>query len=230
MSRFWNPTHMIKVGSCHQLIPWTWRIVTTEGLGPGQAIFRILRKPHLTDSYSRYFENLNKNLSFASQTKCDKMLSYPIRSQIIYFYILLFSYVPGLYIFSFSYVVIIHLLRKWEGVEIYCRLISDRIESTRAWISFPAQYRTKFEIRLREVFQYNQNYKLGIWIWSQARTYLNSQNKFYDVLTLDHTRLFPTPIYQTTYSEYILHLVSPLHPYQHLLSQFLQRRWPTYPS
>ena len=32
MSRLQKPIHMIKVGSCHQLIPRTWHIDTTEGL------------------------------------------------------------------------------------------------------------------------------------------------------------------------------------------------------
>ena len=133
---------MIKVGSCHQLMPRTWYIVTTEGIGHGQSIVPILCKPHLPNSSFPDFENPNKNLSLASQTNCDKMLSDPIRSQIIYFYILLFSYIPGLYFF-FSYVVIIHLLWRGWGVVIYCKLIPDWIESTWAWISFPAQYRAQ---------------------------------------------------------------------------------------
>ena len=71
----------------------------TEGLGPVRLIVRILRKSHLSDSSSCDFENPNKNLRLASQNKCDKMISDPIWSRIIYFNILLFSYVPGLYIF-----------------------------------------------------------------------------------------------------------------------------------
>ena len=58
--RLQKPTHMIKVGSCHQIIPRTWLIVTTEGIGPGRAIVRILRKLHLPDSSSRDFEILTK--------------------------------------------------------------------------------------------------------------------------------------------------------------------------
>ena len=73
---------------------------------------------------------------------------------------------------------------------IYCKLIPGWIESTRAWISFPAQYITKFKILLGEVFQYTSNSKLGIWICIQARIDLNSQSKFYDILTLDHTKDF----------------------------------------
>ena len=106
-SSFRKLTQLTKVAHFHQimrkyhrLIPQNWRIVTTEGLGPGWSIVRILRKPHIPDSSSRDFENLNKNLSLASQKKCDKIVSDPIRSWIMYFYILLFSYVPGLYIFS----------------------------------------------------------------------------------------------------------------------------------
>ena len=36
------------------------------------------------------------------------------------------------------------------------------------------------------------NSKLGIWICSQPRKDLNSQSRFYDVLTIYHTRLCPT--------------------------------------
>ena len=50
------------------------------------------------------------------------------------------------------------------------------------------------------------NSKLGIWIFSQTRIDVNTQSKLYDVLTLHHTRLFPKNP-QTTYLEYILHLV-----------------------
>ena len=63
MSRLQNPTQMINLGSCHRLIPRTWRIVMTEGLGPGRAIISILRKLHLPDSSSRDFENPNENIS-----------------------------------------------------------------------------------------------------------------------------------------------------------------------
>ena len=124
VSRLQNPIHMIKVVSCHRLVLQTWRIVMIEGLSPGQTIVRILRKPHITDTSFHDFENPNENLSLASQTKCNKMLSDPIWSQIIYFYILLFSYVLDLYIF-FLYEVIIHLLQRGEGVGIYCKLITD---------------------------------------------------------------------------------------------------------
>ena len=96
------------------------------------------------------------------------------------------------FIFCFlSYVVIIHLLWRGEGVGIYCKFIPDWIESTLAWISFPTQYITKFEILNGEVFQYTSGSKLGIWLWSQARIYLNSQSNFYGVLTLDQASTCP---------------------------------------
>ena len=91
---------MIKVGSFHQLMTQTWQIFTTEGLGPGRAIVCIFHKPRLRDSYYRGFKNTNENISLEFQTECDKVLSDPIRSRIMYFYILLFSYVPGLYFVS----------------------------------------------------------------------------------------------------------------------------------
>ena len=107
----------------------------------------------------------------------------------------------------FFYVLMMQLLQRGEGVGMYCKLIPDWIKSTQARIPFPAQYRTKFEILLGEVFQYTSDSKLGIWICSQARIDLNSQSKFYDVLTLYHTS---TCTAQSTkkYTELILHLVS----------------------
>ena len=36
------------------------------------------------------------------------------------------------------------------------------------------------------------NFKVGIWLCIQPRIDLNSQYNFYDVLTLYHTRIFPT--------------------------------------
>ena len=105
--RFRNPKYIIKVGSYHQLVPRTCKIFTTKFRGHSCSIVRILRKSHLPHSYSRDFENPNKNLSWTFLKKCDKMLSDPIQRRIIYFYISLFSYVPGLFFFL-SYVVIIH--------------------------------------------------------------------------------------------------------------------------
>ena len=58
--------------------------------------------------------NPNVNLSLASQNKCDNMFSDPESDNI-------FSHFLGtylVYIFFFSYVVIIHLLRKGEGIRI----------------------------------------------------------------------------------------------------------------
>ena len=76
--------------------------------------------------------NLNVNLSLESQTKCDNMFSDPesynlfsyfqLRTWFIYFFL--------------SYVVIIHLLKRREGVVIYCKVITNLIELTRAQILF----------------------------------------------------------------------------------------------
>ena len=46
---------MIKVTSCHHLMPLPLKVFTTEGLGPGQAINHILRRPHLPDISSLDF-------------------------------------------------------------------------------------------------------------------------------------------------------------------------------
>ena len=54
----------------------------------------------------------------------------------------IFSHFLGtqlVYILFFSYVIIIHLLRRWGGVGIYCPLITDWIESTQAQILFSCQ-------------------------------------------------------------------------------------------
>ena len=57
-------------------------------------------------------------------------------------YIFTFFQLHNWFIFYFfSYLVIIHLLRRGEFVGIYCKLIPDWIESTWARILFPAQCR-----------------------------------------------------------------------------------------
>ena len=61
-SSFQNPTQMTKVAWCHQIMPLPWQIVTTEGLGPVQAINIILNKPHHTDSSSHDFEKVDEGL------------------------------------------------------------------------------------------------------------------------------------------------------------------------
>ena len=76
---------------------------------------------------------------------------FQIRSRIIISMVL--GYVPGLYFLFLSYVAIFHLLWRWEGVGIYCKLIPYWIESTPARILFPTQYRTKLEIPLGELFR-----------------------------------------------------------------------------
>ena len=154
---------MIKVGSCHRLIPQTRRIVMKEGLGTGRSIISIFRKLHLPDISSRDFENPNKNMSLASQKT---MWQNAFRSDPELNHIFLhfnFQLCTWFILCFLLYVVIIHFLWRGEGSVIYCKLIPGWIELTRAWISFPAQYRTKIEILLGEVFQYTSNSKLGIY-------------------------------------------------------------------
>ena len=62
------------------------------------------------------------------------------------------TYLDYMY-FSLSFVAIVHLLWRQEGVGIYYEFIPDWIESSPARILFAAQYRTKFEILIREVFR-----------------------------------------------------------------------------
>ena len=52
------------------------------------------------------------------------------------------------------------------------------------------------------------NSKLGIWLCSQPRIDLNSQSKFYDVLTRPY-KYFSNTLYKTTCTEHNLNLVSP---------------------
>ena len=49
------------------------------------------------------------------------------------------------------------------------------------------------------------NSKLGIWLFSQPRIYLNSQSNFYGVLTIPYRYLSNT-LYKTTCAEYNLHV------------------------
>ena len=62
------------------------------------------------------------------------------------------------------------------------------------------------------------NSKLGIEIWIQPKKDVNSESNFYDVITLDHTRLcseinllWSPENLQTTYFEHIIYLVPPGH-------------------
>ena len=74
---------------------------------------------------------------------------FQMRIWIIIFIVL--GYVPGF--FSLFYVPIVHLIRRWGGAGIYCKLIPDWIKLTPWRILFSNQYRTKLEILLGEVFQ-----------------------------------------------------------------------------
>ena len=55
-----NLIQMIKVASCHQLMPWPWQIFTAAGLGPSWAINHILHKAHIPDSSSCDFETVDE--------------------------------------------------------------------------------------------------------------------------------------------------------------------------
>ena len=74
--------------------------------------------------------------SLASQTKCDNMFSDPDLDHIFsHFY-----RVRTWFIFCFFlYMIVIHLLRRGQGVGIYCPLITNLIKSTQAQILFPHQ-------------------------------------------------------------------------------------------
>ena len=74
-------------------------------------------------------------MSLASQVKCDNLFSDTGVGS--YIFTFLFSQLRTWFIyFFFSYVVIIHLLRRGEGVGIYYKLISYWIKSTQAQLNW----------------------------------------------------------------------------------------------
>ena len=64
-------------------------------------------------------------------------------------YIFIFSVTCLVYIFFFSYVVIIHLLKRGEGVGIYYKLIPYWTEPTRTKIWITTQHRTEIQNQIR---------------------------------------------------------------------------------
>ena len=115
------------------------------------------RKKNVIDGFlkcpNKYISNIsnlynpNKNMSLAYQMKCDIIFSDPESDHI--FSHSCFSVTYLVYIYLFSYVVIIHLLRIGKCVAIYCRLIIDWIESTQARILFTAQCRAGIHNQIR---------------------------------------------------------------------------------
>ena len=99
--------------------------------------------------YLKYIKSLRygQNSSLASQnvTKC-----FQIRIQIILFMFL--GYLLEFIFCKFLHMVIVHLLRRWEGVVIYYKLIPNWIKYTTVRIIFTTQYRNRFKILLGEVF------------------------------------------------------------------------------
>ena len=102
-----------------------------------QFCFYLLSDRYISNISNIY--NLDEKLSLASQTICDYMFSDTKSDH--YFHI--FGLRTWLIFYFFMYVAIFHLLWRYEGVGIYCKLIPDWIESTPERIWSPAQYRTK---------------------------------------------------------------------------------------
>ena len=90
--------------------------------------------------YIKYIKSLQSGCKFELSIS-KNMQPHGFRSGVrSYIFIFLAKYLD--YIFFFSYVTIFHLLWRREGVGIYCKLIPDWIESTRAWILFTDKYIT----------------------------------------------------------------------------------------
>ena len=90
----------------------------------------------------------------------------------------------------FSYVVIVHLIWRWEDVGIFC----NKLQAGKNGLSW-----VKKSSRLLII----SNYKLGIGLRSQPIVDVTSQSNLYDVLTLHYTIMFPTKS-----TKYILALYS----------------------
>ena len=85
--------------------------------------------------------NLTVNLGLVSQPKCDDMF-LDLKSDHIFSYFLV-TYLVYIYIFSF--VVIMHLLRRGGGIGIYCQLIPNLIKLTRSQILFLTQCMSRIQ-------------------------------------------------------------------------------------
>ena len=121
--------------SGYLLFNWQERLVIDEAESRSmeqkryRRVLSILKSWYL--KYSKYLESESKfKLSISK-----KMWQHVFRSAVRSYIFIFLGYIPGLYFFSL-YVVIIHLLRRGEGAEIYCPLILDWIESTQAQILF----------------------------------------------------------------------------------------------
>ena len=89
-----------------------------------QFCFPLLLNKYISNISNIY--NPDKNSSLASQKICEHIFSDLKSNHTLHIFWLITCLI---YIF-FSYVVIVHLLRRWEGVWIYCKLIPNWIEST----------------------------------------------------------------------------------------------------
>ena len=108
-----------------------------------QTVFSLLLNKYISNITDIY--NPGINLSWTSQTIYDHMFSDP-NSDHIFSYFRLHTCIIFCF---FLWVVIFHLLRREEGVGIYCKLILNWIELTRARILFPVQYRTGIHKKIR---------------------------------------------------------------------------------
>ena len=98
--------------------------------------------------YLKYLQSGPKFELIMSNDMWPHVSRYEVGSYFSYF---LVTYLAHIYIFL--NLALVHLLRGWEYVGIYCKFIPNWIKLTQAIILFPAQYITKLEILLGEVFR-----------------------------------------------------------------------------
>ena len=90
--------------------------------------------------YLKYLKFIQSGRRFELRISND-MWPHVFRSKVV-LYIFIFFVTYLVYIFFSSYVAIVHLLWRRLCVGIYCKLINDWIQLTRARILFPAHYKT----------------------------------------------------------------------------------------
>ena len=143
-------------------------------------------------------------MNLASQTICDHMLS-DLKSDHTFH---VFGYVLRFYFF-FSYVSIIHKLKRWEGVEIYCNLIPDCIKSNPDRILFLTQYRIKFKTLLG---------KLSL---KYHRVITQPDYIYLDYLVVTSYRVFSPKVFPRTYHQISQTFSTQITCWTHLFHDFI---------
>ena len=111
--------------------------LATDGKKCHRGVLLIFLNQFISNISNLY--NLEENLRLSYQTKRDIIFSDPESDYIFPFFF--FQFRTWFIYFFFLYARMIHLLRRGECVGIYCKLITNWIESTQARIFFLAQYK-----------------------------------------------------------------------------------------